>query len=267
MLDRIMISELRSIPIKFRIPFTNFKGKGWHTELRKHLSKVIVVETDLSREPLVACDRVGLLGSDYYHAIAQKKHLGTVEIQQKAQAFTNQTIWLRESVANDLKNIDVAIAETGYRLYLRSGYRSPELQRLIRHFATLERDMDFTDKMLSDPDFYSPHATGGAFDIELMDISTEKLIPTKFPEHFDRQYLESLTTTSDFEQEIRDNRRLIHNLLTTDVILPPDRVFIPQPFEYWHYGRNEKLSSALAAIQGESHPSYYQEVKSNQVFQ
>jgi len=267
MLDRIMISELRSIPIIFKIPQTNLKGKGWHAELRKHLSKIIIVETDLSREPFVPCDRVGLLGSDYYHAIAQKKHLGIADVQKKAQALTNQRIWLRESIANDLKSIDVAIAKTGYRLYLMSGYRSPELQKLVRYFATLERDMEFTDKMLSDPDIYLPHATGGAFDIELMDISAGKLLPTKFPEHFDRQYLESLTNASAFEQEIRDNRRLIHNLLTTNVILPHDRVFIPQPFEYWHYGRNEKLSSALAAIQGESHPSYYHEVKANQVFQ
>jgi D-alanyl-D-alanine dipeptidase len=200
------------------------------------------------------------LGKNYYYAMVRKKPITDPSLREAALNLTSPTIWLRQSIAHDLRLVDAALAEYGLRLYLLSGYRSPDLQRLVRQLATIEQEREFTERMLANPEVHLSHATGAAFDIEIWEQTTERLLPTKIPEHFERDYLESKPDLTPAEIEVRDNRRLIHNILTTDVVLPSDRIFIPHPFEYWHYARHEKLSTVFATFYGIAHEAFYPEI-------
>ena len=236
--------------------------ENWRESMRLGISHITIQERPISHEPLVRCAELGLMGHDYYHAMAQGRHTHDPALQREVQHHVTPQIWLRRSIAVDLHLVDSAIAPHGIRLFLLSGYRSPGLQRLARRLAILDHDQEFADRMLSDPDVYLPHATGAAFDIELWDVRAQCLLPTKIPTHCEREHLERTASLSVHEQAVKRNRRLIHNLLTTEAVLPAGRTFIPHPLEYWHYGRNEKLSTYLAGLRGVEHPSLYSELTS-----
>jgi len=151
--------------------------------------------------------------------------------------------------------IDEKIKAFGLRLFILSGYRHADLQRAILKAAIRGKGDDFAKKMLANPNYYTPHATGAVFDIEIWSEKENSMLPTKTEKGFGRYVLEGLENLSSKEIIILENRRLIHNLLSTDYILRKDKLFIPHPFEYWHYGRNEKLSKFFN--QDNDYPVFY----------
>lgn len=253
------LATMRSTPIPSPVvPFAH--GSEYRTALRARIQAVQLVETDVSRELLIPVSDVGLLGNDYYYQLVRHRGIPDESLRAEALRLTTPTIWLRSSIARSLAAVDQRLRSHGLRLYLMSGYRSPALQTLVRHLATIEQGEAFTERMLSRPEVHLPHATGAAFDIELWDERRNNIIPTKVPDHFERDYLENKTHLNSLDQEVRANRRLLHHLLTTDVVLPKGQEFVPHPFEYWHHSRHEKLATVFASFYGYEHEAHYAEI-------
>jgi len=173
---------------------------------------------------------------------------------KEVQPYLSADLFLRESVIRDLVLLDTFLQVHGLRFLILSGYRHPELQGIIIREVTKIKGSLFANKMFANPEFYAPHATGAAFDLEIWNEENEEILPTKVIDGLDRYCLEGSKNLSSEQKIIRDNRRLIHNLLTSDFILSGDSSFVGHPFEYWHYGRHERLSSFFAA---NGHPIYY----------
>jgi D-alanyl-D-alanine dipeptidase len=256
---RMLIDELKRqpIPLQRSIIFGRYaqdKSGMW-----RNIIATLPVDLQHSgaQEPLVSCHRLGLLTRNYY---VSQKALAPLSANSGA-AEVEDDIRVRQGIGSSLLTVDEAIRPHGLRLLIMSGYRHPDLQRRIIATATDERGVDFAKGMFSDPDVYSPHASGGAVDLELWDDNAARLVPTKLAERIDRVSLELESTLTGEAAVVRENRRLIHHLLATPVILSPDLLFIPHPFEYWHYGRHERLSAFFASEEGQTHPVYYDEIR------
>jgi D-alanyl-D-alanine dipeptidase len=139
-----------------------------------------------------------------------------------------------------------------------SGYRHPILQALIIRQTTKNYSKALADKMFANPDNYAPHTSGAAFDLEIWDEKNNRVLPTKVFGVIDLFTLEEKEDLTLTEREVRDNRRLIYNLLTTDILLNSANAFVAHPFEYWHYGRNERMSAFFAA---NGHRIYYDVIR------
>jgi len=251
-----LLDELRRtpIPVAARIVFGRYasdKTHYWH----EVIPQIPLEHTHAAAsDSLLRCADLGLLTLNYYRTVKA--------VSGSHDESVTPDVMLRERIARDLVVVDQFLRrETGLRLIIMSGYRSPLLQRAIRATAHTERGVEFTDRMFSDPDVYSPHATGAALDIELWDDESNGLLPMKVPDSIDRHTLESAVGLTATERTVRDNRRVIYHVLANPVCLPEPLLFVPHPYEYWHYGRHERLSAFFAGEEGYAHPVYYGEIE------
>lgn len=252
-----LIQQLKNKPI---VPNPNFKfvdywqNKAYYQQEYINLLKEEV--NPLNNEPLVNVSDFGLTGENYYF----KKRKELTKINPELSIL--REIYLRKSVATGLEKIDSFLKKNGLCLYLLSGYRSKDLQQAVLNHVSLKENSQDLKNMLASPDSHLPHATGAAFDVEIMNIKTQLIIPTKTKLGFDRGVLENKKDLSVSEKEVRDNRRLLHHLLTSNMILGSGEMFIPHPFEYWHYSRFEKLAAFFSGQ--DNYPILYPHVNKKQ---
>jgi len=206
---------------------------------------------NLAQEKMAKCSQYDLMFVNYYF----KSSLLT---NTKAKKYLNEDIWLRKSILNDLHVIDQELKKYNLSLLILSGYRHPVLQSLIIRQVSKNYNKTLADKMFANPDNYAPHTTGAAFDLEIWDEKNNRILPTKIFGVIDIFTLEEKRTLTLHEKEVRNNRRLIYNLLTQDIVLNADQVFLAHPFEYWHYGRHERMSAFFAA---NGHQVYYDVIR------
>ena len=255
-----LIDKLKKMPIR-RFDF----DYEWYRKNKKlgyqKVSRINVIKSDYRHaEELTSCSREGLLNRNYYYEETDKSvvnNSGEYSIKKKSFVFTKE-VFLRESLVVDLKKIDYRLEKFRLRLFISSGYRNEKMQKMaIQRIARQKRGPDAkpVDELFSNPRDYSPHTTGGAVDLEIWDLREKKLLLTKLKdrERIDLFYLENKNNLSLEEMRVRDNRRLLHNLLVSEEILGKNH-FIHHPSEYWHYGRHERLASFLS---GGTHPVYY----------
>lgn len=199
------------------------------------------------KEPLFRCSDFGLMHENYY---VRGNGLKLLAITGKGSDFDDD-IYLRESILTDLTKVDEVLKQYGFRILVLSGYRHRELQkRAIKGVKKQGRSkaQKPVEELFTHPDIYSPHMTGGAVDVEIWEISQGTILPTKLPDREKTElfYLEDREILLPLEETVRDNRRLLHNILSTEAVLGKD-YFIPHPSEYWHFGRNERLAAFFAA--------------------
>ncbi len=234
----VSLDELRARPIDSTLE--RELKEYWND--RTHFQRQVIsqIEEDefhpLFHEKLGDCQACGIRTKNYYYK--------QTELQQQVELrpYLHPQVFLRQSVLHSLIKVDRFLARYRLRLELLSGYRHPLLQRAVISLAEQQGKGRLAKKMLADPDHHLPHATGAAFDLEVWDHKHRKVLPTKVKQACNRSALEGRTDLSAEQEQIRDNRRLIHNLLTLPYVLSEVEVFVPHPFEYWHYGRGEKLS-------------------------
>jgi len=245
-----LINELKETPIK---PNPDFSIQDYLENKHYYHQQVIcclpvLKDNPWHKENLGYCADFGLLFRNYYFGAAN------LTAEKAIKQHLSRQVCLRTSILRDLQLIDEQLKSTGLRFLILSGYRHPDLQRYILREAARQKGAEFANKMLANPDFYAPHATGAALDLEIWDEKNKMVLPTKINGSIGRLGLEEKSSQTLAEQEVRANRRLIHNLLTTDCLLPKERVFVGHPFEYWHYGRHERLSAFFAGL---TQPIYY----------
>lgn len=169
-------------------------------------------------------------------------------------------VLLRGTILRSLRKLNQALCPVGLSVLVMSGFRSRHLQSLIIANAAKEKDENFARGHFATPGQYLPHASGAALDIEFWDDINGKLIPTKWGNEVDKYSIEKAPNLSAQDELIRGNRRIIHHLLTEPVVLDTDELFVAHPREYWHYGRNEKLSAFFGECYGRQHTVFYDEV-------
>jgi|GEM_PF-1454168 len=130
-------------------------------------------------------------------------------------------------------------------------------------------------KNIAKPNRHSPHVAGGAVDVKLVNLDTDKAFDrghkggaikgTAFPDFHEGYHLEGdsdipADSVYDYEdprvqQEIIMGRRALHWAMS-------EAGLYVNPTEIWHYGRGDALSSFVqSAVTGKTTRPYYGEAK------
>jgi len=230
--------------------FDSLENKKFY--FREVVRKIEVnVHHELHREPLFRARDFGLLEKSYYSKGNGAKILENSKI--KAEQHLIDSIYLRVSILSDLEKVDQFLkihSENKLCLVLLSGYRPQDLQAACKD-GVENQDRDENAKPASElfscPKVYAPHTTGGAFDVEIWSLDHSKILPTKFSNREETRgsyFIETMNDLGPEDEEARKNRRLLHHLLASPLILGKNH-FVAHPSEYWHFGRNERLSAFL----------------------
>lgn len=139
---------------------------------------------------------------------------------------------------------------TGFRFKILDAWRPFNLQKelyevysdeIIRYFNlenhSDEHKKDIISSFVSEPVFNKDvppvHTTGGAVDLTIIDsYGTELNMGTGFDSFSEKAYTSYFEKLDDFE--IRDNRRLLYNIMT-------EAGFTNLPSEWWHYDFGDRF--------------------------
>lgn len=221
---------------------------------REVIPNIPVTRSDRYGEPLADCAEFNVRSNNYY---SDTKPL----LDEKGGVVpVGPEVLLRGTILRSLQKLNEALRPGGLSVLVMSGFRSRRLQSLIIANAAKEKDENFARGHFATPGHYLPHASGAALDIEFWDEVNDRLVPTKWGEKVDKYAIEKAHHLSAQDELIRGNRRIIHHLLTDSVVLESGELFVAHPREYWHYGRNERLSAFFSECYGRPHPVFYDEV-------
>lgn len=228
----VTVTDLKNTPIDCSGQI-NWEYYYRHKDECNKKIQLIQLDKD-SKEEIVSCGN-DIFNHNFYHEHIASKGFSEID--------TEKNVYLRKGIVLDLMKADKFLRKHGLCLFLRNGYRSVELQRAI--IDSWEDKVDGNKaKLMFSYLLCPPHATGAAFDLEIFDIKNSKSIPTKSKTTtslYPYQKLEKDNLTGEWT-EIRENIRLLHNLLTKPYVLSEDELFIPHPYEHWHYGRGDRHS-------------------------
>ena len=215
-------------------------------------------------EKLVEIRDFGIEGENYYSRTDNPPYY-------EAAPGAIEKLFLRESVATRLRNVDQRLRETGLRVHVYDAIRPLAVQTYFHDVwmprRVRERHPNFSEQeTLAEVEKYwaapttsqdspAPHSTGGAVDLticklrnaeplymgSIFDDATE-LAQT---DYFERAAQDTLGRFSD--AEARQNRRLLYWLMTGEG-------FANNPNEWWHFSWGDqmwaKLTGAKTAVFG-----------------
>lgn len=121
-------------------------------------------------DTLVNIREYGLLGSSFYwHRYAD---YGFTLDELKQTGVVDDAVWVNIAVIPALLDVDTELRKKGWRLYLKEGYRSPELYQLIYRSRVAKFGQEMTDKLLNMQDM--PHASGRSVDVAIWDMEGDR---------------------------------------------------------------------------------------------
>jgi D-alanyl-D-alanine dipeptidase len=157
----------------------------------------------------------------------------------REEMVDSTTPFLRVGVKQKLSKV-IDNLPKGYSFLLREAYREYRVQKGLldkytKKYKEKFPDMSDTDidveirKYVSDPDLFSPHVTGGAIDLALLDkdrriVDVGQWLEDPMASHFDYKGL---------TKEQREGRDLLNSIMT-------DQGFVNYPYEWWHYSYGDK---------------------------
>jgi zinc D-Ala-D-Ala dipeptidase len=265
------ISELLQVPIP-DLTTMREKKSGYH-------DMPIDSRSSLFTEPLVDISTYGIAGQAYYSRPNAATRIPVAEVPK--------TLFLRESIATTLAQINTALAQPqitrffhgSVELYVEDALRPIALQTQLHDVIIpkllREQYPGITDKEIaqrikdiiaipsSDPMHPSPHATGGAFDLTLRYKQTSHAFVAgsgvemghydgEVSERIKPDYFEHIDISTRATIQARRNRRAFYAIMTGTALNIPTG-FANNPTEWWHWGRGDQLS---AQINGDS-SAYY----------
>lgn len=200
-----------------------------------------------SKEPLVDVSKFGLAARSYY---AQKLN---PPYFHKFNSALNK-LFVRQGIAKKLVEVNRILQPHGVEILLLDGYRPIELQRelwsyfmsqakQVLHSPSEEECVEFAGQYCSNPNSFKKddwhtwptHVTGGAVDVTLREIGSQKEsfmggIFDDASEVSNSDYYEKNLgpTNSASFAEARRNRRLLYGAMTA-------AGFTNYPYEWWHY--------------------------------
>jgi D-alanyl-D-alanine dipeptidase len=226
--------------IKKPIPKSSAQSSGWKSVNILESGEALVCLNDLD-----ACVRIVVCPQYYLQNLP-----GSLQ-----QCFT------RETVASKLTQAAMRLPD-GFSLVVWDAWRPLEVQRLLferyknelaqknppwTEDELIERTRKFVSLPSRDPKAPSPHATGGAVDLSILDAAGEDLaMGTPFDDFSPRastRYYETLAEQgahmSSDEQKYRDNRRLLYQVMI-------EAGFTNYAEEWWHYDFGNQLWARLS---------------------
>ena len=169
--------------------------------------------------------------------------------EKKKEMNDTKTPYLRETVKLKLIKA-VENLPNGYGILLREAYRDYIVQmewflktylKLHQKYPELkQKDVyDESVKYATDPDVYSPHVTGGAIDLALVDrdrnvLDVGQWIEEKEAKHFNYDGLNN---------QQREYRDILKGTLE-------EQGFVNYPYEWWHYSYGDKYWGYLKGKDG-----------------
>ena len=114
---------------------------------------------------LVYIDEYGLLGSNFYWHKYATHGLTKEDILQAG--LTSAQAQVSRKIIDALVSIDKEFQKDGYRLYIKEGYRSEALYRVVYEKRVAKYGKEITDTILNVVDM--PHASGLTVDVALWD--------------------------------------------------------------------------------------------------
>jgi D-alanyl-D-alanine dipeptidase len=119
----------------------------------------------------VYIDQYELLGSNFYWHKRATYNISEAELFEVG--LHGDRVLVHESIIQPLLAVDQKFQEQfGLRLYIKEGYRSAELYKLIYAKRVAKFGQEMTDKLLNITDM--PHATGQSVDIALWNVVENK---------------------------------------------------------------------------------------------
>lgn len=124
------------------------------------------------KQRLVPISEAGLLGSSFYWTRYEDYGLTKEELVETGMA--DEQVYVDNEIMPALVEVDAELQKRNWRLYLREGYRSPELYQLLYKKRVEKFGQEMTDKLLNMEDM--PHASGRAVDVSIWDEETDSEI-------------------------------------------------------------------------------------------
>jgi hypothetical protein len=221
--------------------------KAWYRE------KYAAMPIAECREPMVDCAEYGLVSREFHLTKlcnGERAFLPALE-----SGLLYPTVRVRKGIASALRRGDQLLRQHDLFIFVMSGWRSPRLQQLAIDWASSKFGRASATVRFAGPSV-TPHATGGACDLELFSLQTGKSL-TKVEEGDDISFYGPENGTNLTRAEIlkRAARRILYHVLcdTNGCVSAADALTI-HPGETWHFGRGDSLSALLngeaAAIYG-----------------
>jgi hypothetical protein len=197
-----------------------------------------------SGEILVDCAEHGLVSREFHLTKlcnGERQFLAALDA-----GILFPTVRLRQSIAIALRKADQELRRHDLYIFVMSGWRSPALQRIAIEWASSKFGRTSANIRFAQPQV-TPHATGGACDLELYSLQTGESL-TKVDDGDDISFYgpERRSGLSDAETAKRSVRRILfHALCGASAGLLPSEQLTIHPGETWHFGRGDPLSAIL----------------------
>ncbi len=121
---------------------------------------------------LVYIDDYGLLGSNFYWHKYATHGLTKEDIMQAG--LKDDRVRVSKQIIDKLAAIDQKLQEKGWRLYIKEGYRSEEIYKIVYQRRVEKYGKEVTDSILNMNTM--PHALGLSVDVAIWDTKENKEI-------------------------------------------------------------------------------------------
>lgn len=211
---------------------------------------------------LVDISTYGIVSSDFY---LDQLMLGDGYL---TPGLEGQLFWpralLRESHAKRLAEVDAYLRGRGLFLFVVSGWRHPDVQKLVHDNYAAKHGEVAASRMFAPMQPGSsppPHATGAAVDIEIWSLESRKRLEMYCAINGEQIYsaykLERMIAESpDLLKDelvcdsVMNRRILFHVLCSQGVVFNEKKaLFCNHPGEFWHFGDGDPLSAYLSRQQ------------------
>ena len=150
------------------------------------------------------------MGDSYYYNFRNKEPF------KKFRKYLKKDIYLRQSIAEDLKKVDDYLRKFELALYLKSGYRHYNIQLSAIGFYIKQGNKSQKD-LFAQPEERSkthpfPHSTGAAVDLTLYDLKKGDFVNLRFRKDITTFGIEKFRKLTKQEKTIRECRRILYNV-------------------------------------------------------
>ena len=125
---------------------------------------------DIHMNNMIDISQYGLRGSNFYWNKHEAKGITKEEVM--AVGVTSDKVELHRDIIPNVLAVDRELREHGYSLFIKEGYRSEELYRLVYEKRCIKFGKEETDKIFNMTDM--PHATGKSLDATLWSLDDDK---------------------------------------------------------------------------------------------
>jgi len=131
-----------------------------------------------SKPRLISIAEHGLLGSSFYWSRYADYSLTKEELLETG--MMDDQVYVAPEIVPALTAVNAELQKRNWQLYLREGYRSPELYKLLYQKRVEKFGQAMTDKLMNIDDM--PHASGHAVDVGIWDSHQEQEIRLRKPD-------------------------------------------------------------------------------------